>query len=88
MKEKIKSAVLIVLMLISIAGSALTVNYAKGNEQNKSMVNNQQMPPDMQENMSDFSENEHPRHQMKISNKKIKTNLKCLITAEKALCGK
>lgn len=60
MKEKIKSAVLIVLMLISIAGSALTVNYAKGNEQNESMVNNQQMPPDMQGNMSDFSENEHP----------------------------
>ena len=60
MKEKIKSAVLIVLMLISIAGSALTVNYAKGNEQNESMVNNQQVPPDMQENMSDFSENEHP----------------------------
>lgn len=51
MKSKLKSVLLIVLMLVSIAGIALTVNQAKERTQNNHVViNNQQMPPDMQEN--------------------------------------
>ncbi len=51
MKSKVKSVLLIVLMLISLVGIALTVNDARENKQDNHIVlNNQQMPPDMQGN--------------------------------------
>lgn len=57
MKQKVKSALLIVLMLASIAGMALTVYHAKGGKQDNIIINNQQMSPDMQENSNGFKEN-------------------------------
>lgn len=57
MKQKVKSALLIVLMFASIAGMALTVYDAKGGKQDNIIINNQQVPPDMQENGNGFAEN-------------------------------
>lgn len=58
MKSKVKSALLIVLMLVSIAGIALTINDVKESKQNNNVIiSNQQTPPDMKENGDNFGGN-------------------------------
>ena len=75
MKSKIKSILLIILMLVSISGIALTVNNARISQQNNSIIfSNQQIPSEKQGGKEAFGENTEENQPPSVPDDRFSSN--------------